>query len=44
VIGFFAGRGDVIVAMLLSLLIGVWLGYYLNKGVTRFRSWRRGEK
>jgi len=29
-IGIFAGRGDVLVAMVLALLIGVWLGWKLN--------------
>lgn len=30
-VGIFAGRGDVIVAMALALLIGVWLGWQVRK-------------
>jgi len=30
-VGVFAGRGDVIVAMGLALLIGIWLGWQLRK-------------
>lgn len=30
-VGFFAGRGDVIVAMGLALLIGVWAGWQLHR-------------
>lgn len=30
-VGIFAGRGDVIVAMGLALLIGVWIGWQANR-------------
>lgn len=30
-VGIFAGRGDVIVAMALALLIGVWAGWQIRK-------------
>jgi hypothetical protein len=29
-IGLFAGRGDVILSMLLALVFGCWLGWQLN--------------
>lgn len=29
-VGVFAGRGDVLVAMALALLMGVWIGWKLN--------------
>jgi len=29
-VGIFAGRGDVLVAMGLALVIGVWIGWKLN--------------
>lgn len=29
-VGIFAGRGDVLVAMGLALVIGVWVGWKLN--------------
>lgn len=29
-VGIFAGRGDVLVAMALALLMGVWIGWKLN--------------
>ena len=30
-VGIFAGRGDVIVAMVLALLIGVWIGWQVRR-------------
>ena len=30
-VGIFAGRGDVIVAMALALLIGVWAGWQIRR-------------
>ncbi len=30
-IGIFAGRGDVILAMGLSLLVGVWIGWQMKR-------------
>ena len=29
-VGIFAGRGDVLVAMALALIMGVWIGWKLN--------------
>ena len=34
-VGIFAGRGDVLVAMALALVIGVWLGWQLQ----RLKAW-----
>ena len=39
-VGVFAGRGDVIVAMGLALLIGVWLGWHAN----RFAAWLQSKR
>lgn len=30
-VGIFAGRGDVILAMALALVMGVWLGWQLHR-------------
>lgn len=32
-VGLFAGRGDIILAMGLALIVGVWLGWQLHKFV-----------
>lgn len=32
-VGIFAGRGDVLVAMTLALIIGVWVGWQLRRAV-----------
>jgi len=32
-VGIFAGRGDVLVAMVLALIIGVWVGWQLRRAV-----------
>jgi len=37
-VGLFAGRGDVILAMGLALLVGVWLGWQLRRFVTWAKS------
>ena len=39
-VGVFAGRGDVIVAMGLALLIGVWLGWQIRK----LADWAKSKK
>jgi hypothetical protein len=36
-VGIFAGRGDVLVAMGLALVMGVWIGWKLNDA----RDWVR---
>ena len=33
-VGIFAGRGDVILAMGLALMVGVWLGWQLHRAAT----------
>lgn len=38
-VGIFAGRGDVLVAMGLALVIGVWVGWKLND----VRDWVRSK-
>ena len=40
-VGLFAGRGDVILAMGMALVLGVLLGYQLRRLVERCISWRR---
>jgi hypothetical protein len=37
-IGIFAGRGDVLVSMILALVIGVWLGYQLKSLIIKFKN------
>lgn len=37
-VGIFAGRGDVLVAMGLALVIGIWVGWKLNDIVDWVRS------
>lgn len=39
-VGVFAGRGDVILAMGLALLIGMWVGWHAN----RFVSWLQAKR
>jgi hypothetical protein len=39
-IGLFAGRGDVILSMLLALIFGTWLGWQLNN----LFSWLKNKK
>lgn len=34
-VGIFAGRGDVILAMCLALIVGIWIGWQLR----RFANW-----
>lgn len=36
-VGLFAGRGDVILAMGLAVLVGMWAGWQLHKLWTRIR-------
>jgi cytochrome oxidase assembly protein ShyY1 len=35
-VGIFAGRGDVILAMGLALIVGVWLGWQLKRLHAKF--------
>lgn len=35
-VGIFAGRGDVILAMALAVILGIWLGWMLRKMVGAF--------
>lgn len=36
-VGIFAGRGDVLVAMGLALVMGVWIGWKLNDALAWVR-------
>ena len=36
-VGVFAGRGDVIIAIFLALLVGSWLGYKLKSLVLKLK-------
>lgn len=38
-VGIFAGRGDVILAMGLALIVGMWLGWQLR----RFVAWAKSQ-
>lgn len=41
-VGLFAGRGDIILAMGLAVVVGLWLGWYLRGMRERLRgSWQR---
>jgi Na+/H+-dicarboxylate symporter len=39
-IGVFAGRGDVLAAMFLAVLVGIWLGWHAK----RFSVWLKQKK
>jgi hypothetical protein len=43
-VGMFAGRGDVVLAMLMAMVFGIWIGWYLHKGYLRYQAWRNKEK
>jgi len=42
-VGIFAGRGDVVIAMLLSGIIGMYLGYQLKRVIywVEKKQWRK---
>ena len=40
-IGIFAGRGDVIIAIFLALLIGIWVGHQLTKLINWIKTWKK---
>ncbi len=39
-VGIFAGRGDVLVAMALALIIGIWIGWQLRRAIAWLESKR----
>ena len=39
-VGMFAGRGDVVLAMLMALGTGIAIGWYLRSKVQAFKEWR----
>lgn len=41
-VGMFAGRGDVVLAMLMAAIFGVWVGWQARKGFVWWRSRRAG--
>ncbi len=40
-VGIFAGRGDVIVAMGLALIVGIWIGWQLRRAADWFAAKRQ---
>ena len=40
-VGIFAGRGDVVLAMMLALVIGVWVGWQLKTAYSWLRAKRK---
>lgn len=42
-VGIFAGRGDVVIAMMLSGIIGVWIGYNVRKIIEWIKSKRKSQ-
>jgi uncharacterized protein YneF (UPF0154 family) len=38
-VGVFAGRGDVILAMGLALIVGIWLGWFFKCTQLRIKQW-----
>lgn len=42
-VGIFAGRGDVVLAMVLAALIGIWIGWKL-RGLTEWIRQRRSKQ
>lgn len=38
-VGMFAGRGDVVLAMLMAAVFGVWVGAYGHILYLRFKAW-----
>ena len=39
-VGMFAGRGDVVLAMLMALASGIALGWYLRSKLQALKEWR----
>ena len=39
-VGMFAGRGDVVLAMLMALVFGAWLGWMAHSQYLRFKTWK----
>jgi hypothetical protein len=42
--GIFAGRGDVVLAMGLALIVGMWLGWYLKAKQVQLSAWWADKK
>ena len=43
-VGIFAGRGDVILAMGMALVLGIWFGWKLRATIYSFSQWRLKRK
>jgi hypothetical protein len=43
-VGIFAGRGDVILAMGLALIVGIWVGWQLKAMQAKLQKWRESRK
>jgi len=39
-VGIFAGRGDVILSMMMALTFGVFIGYTARGLIDKFKAWR----
>ena len=40
-VGIFAGRGDVILSMMMALTFGVFIGYTARGLIDKFNTWRK---
>lgn len=43
-VGLFAGRGDVVLAVFLGMLVGAWVGWQLRNLWERFVDWRAAKQ
>jgi len=43
-VGIFAGRGDVILAMGMALILGTWFGWKLKATCVSFSDWKNKRK
>jgi hypothetical protein len=43
-VGMFAGRGDVVLAMFMAMIFGIWVGWYVHKFYLRYQAWRESKK
>ena len=39
-VGIFAGRGDVVLSMMMALTFGVFIGWHARGLITKFKAWR----
>lgn len=43
-VGMFAGRGDVVLAMLMAAVFGCWVGWQAHRGYAWWQARRAGRK